>query len=56
MEDEGKGDGWCCSMGLVGLLMVVFSFIFLFFFILLRLLGNGGGFVVGVPWVEAKRG
>ena len=31
----------------------VFIFIFIF---LLRLLGNDGGFVVGVPWVEAERG
>ena len=42
MEEQGKGNGWCCSTGLTGLLMV-------FFFFLLILLGNGGRFVVGVP-------
>ena len=31
-------------------MVVFFLFLFLFLF-LLRLLGNNGGFVVGVPWV-----
>ena len=49
MEEQGKGNGWGCLKGLAGLLMV-------FFFFLIRLLGNSNGFVVGVPWVEAERG
>ena len=32
------------------------GFFFFNFFFLLRLLDNSGGFVVGVSWVEAKRG
>ena len=28
MEEEGNGGGWCCSIGLAGLQMVVFFFFF----------------------------